>query len=341
MQAPPQRKRPHEARPAASGQPDYSREPAVFEHLDRVVTYAADGTGTRKISGVVAIHDPAGVKAYSVINFPYASSAEHVEIAYVRVRRPDGTLLATPATDAQEIPAPVTREAPFYSDLKEEQVPVRSLREGDHLEYEVRIVRTKPEAPNHFWGAENFYTVASGSVVLSETIELHIPKDAYVQTSSSKLKPTRADNATEQVYRWESSQLQPVAGKTHNELLRMEKDPALRDETEPHLPTVAWTNFHTWAEVGAWYRSMEGSRTDPDDDIRAKVKELTAGKSTDEEKTRAIYAYVGIQVHYISVPFGIGPLPSPMKPPRCSATSMAMLKTKPRCLSPCSQQPTS
>jgi len=33
-------------------------------------------------------------------------------------------------SDAQELPAPVTREAPFYSDLRKEQIPVRSLREA-------------------------------------------------------------------------------------------------------------------------------------------------------------------------------------------------------------------
>jgi len=297
-------------KPAAP--PDYSRESAIIEHLDRVYTYAPDGTGSREITGLLAIHDQAAVKAWSVLTVPFASSAEHVVIDYVRVRRADGTVLTTPATDAQELPAPVTREAPFYSDLKEDQIPVRSLREGDHLEYKFHIIRTKPEAPNHFWGEETFYTVASAAVVLSETVELHIPKDAYIQTSSPKVKPTLTDTSAaaghdaERVYRWQSSQLEPVAGKNHNALLRMEKDPALRDETEPHLPAIAWTNFHTWAEVGAWYRSMEGSRTDPDDDIRAKVKELTAGKSTDEEKTRAIYGYVGPQVRYIGVAFGIG-----------------------------------
>jgi tetratricopeptide (TPR) repeat protein len=286
--------------------PDYSRESVVMEHLDRVYTYAADGTGSREITGLIAIHDQAAVKTWSVLPIPFASSAEHVVIDYVRVRRADGTVIPTPATDVQELPAAVTREAPFYSDLKEDQIPVRSLREGDHLEYKFHVIRTKPEAPNHFWGAESFYTVSSGAVVLSENIELHIPKDAYVQVSSAQFKPTLTDTATEHVYRWQSSQLEPVAGKTHNELLRMEKDPALRDETEPHLPAVAWTNFHTWAEVGAWYRSMEGSRTDPDDDIRAKVKELTAGKSSDEEKARALYAFVSAQIRYIGVAFGIG-----------------------------------
>jgi transglutaminase-like putative cysteine protease/tetratricopeptide (TPR) repeat protein len=291
---------------SSSPKPDYSAESYVFEHLDRVFTYAADGTGVREISGVIDIRNEAAVKALSVLTFPFASSAEHVEITYVRVRRGDGTILSTPASDAQELPTAVTREAPFYSDLKEEQIPVRSLREGDHLEYKIRIVRTKPEAPNHFWGADTFFTVSSGVVILSETLELHFPRDSYAQVWSPNYKSTETDTPTEHVYRWQSSQLEPVAGKNRNALLRLEKDPTIADETEPRLPHVAWTNFHTWAEVGAWYRSMEGSRTEPDDDIRAKVKELTAGKDTEDAKARAIYAYVGPQIRYIGVAFGVG-----------------------------------
>jgi tetratricopeptide (TPR) repeat protein len=296
----------HAQKTSSPAAPNYSRESSIIEHLDRVYTYAADGTGSREITGLVAINDQAAVKVWSVLTVPFASSAEHVVIDYVRVRRTDGTLISTPATDAQELPAPVTREAPFYSDLKEEQIPIRSLREGDHLEYQFHVIRTRPEAPNHFWGEENFFTISSATVALEESIELHVPNDAYVQISSPKIKPVLTGTATERVYRWLSAQPIPIAGKTRNDLLRLEPDPALRDETEPHLPAIAWTNFHTWAEVGAWYRSMEGTRTDPDDDIRAKVKELTAGKSTDDEKARAIYGFVGPQIRYIGVAFGIG-----------------------------------
>ena len=58
--------------------------------------------------------------------------------------------------------------------------------------------------------------------------------------------------------------------------------------------------------MGEWYRSLEASRTTPDDEIKAKVAELTAGKTTDEEKVRAIYEYVSTQVRYIGVAFGVG-----------------------------------
>jgi transglutaminase-like putative cysteine protease/tetratricopeptide (TPR) repeat protein len=291
---------------AAATSTDYPGESIVFDHLTRTYTFAADGTGTREITGVIEVRNQAGVKALSILPFDFASSAEHVEIDYVRVHHADGSIVTTSPTDAQELPAEVTREAPFYSDLKQEQIPVRSLQPGDLLEYKLRFVRTKPEAPNHFWGAETLFLPSSGIVIRSEVVELRVPKEGYVQVWSPNYKPTTTDTATDRVYRWQSSQLAPTAGKEKNALLKLDNNPTLGTSDDPSLQAIAWTNFHTWQEVGAWYRSLEGSRTQPDDDIRAKVATLIAGKSTPDDKARAIYAYVSSQVRYIGVAFGIG-----------------------------------
>ncbi len=285
---------------------DYPGESYVFDHLNRTYTFAADGTGSRQFEGVVEIRNQAGVKAFSVIPFDFASSSEHVEIDYVRVRHPDGSIVTTPPSDAQEQPEQVTREAPFYSDLKQEQIPVRGLQPGDLLEYKLHIVRTKAEAPGRFWGSDSFFIPSSDVVIRSEIIELQVPQDGYVQVWSPNYKPTLTTTPTERIYRWQSSQLLPVAGKDRNALLKLDHNPTLGTSDAPPLPDVAWTNFHSWQEIGAWYRSLEGSRTQPDDDIRAKVATLIAGKSTPEDKARAIYAYVSSQVRYIGVAFGIG-----------------------------------
>jgi transglutaminase-like putative cysteine protease/tetratricopeptide (TPR) repeat protein len=285
---------------------DYPGESFVFDHLTRVYNFAADGTGSREFTGVIEIRNQAGVKAFSILPFDFASSAEHVEIDYVRVHHADGSIVTTSASDAQELPAEVTREAPFYSDLKQEQIPVRSLQPGDLLEYKVRIVRTKPEAPGHFWGNESFFLPSSGIVIRSEVVELHVPKDAYIQVWSPNYKPAVSDAPTERVYHWQSAQLAPTAGKDKNVLLKLDNNPTLGTNDEPLLPQIAWTNFHSWQEVGAWYHSLEGSRTEPNDDIRAKVATLIAGKSTPDEKARAVYAYVSSQIRYIGVAFGIG-----------------------------------
>ena len=43
------------------GKSDYSGESSVFESLSRVYTYAADGTGTRQMTGVIRVQTVLGV----------------------------------------------------------------------------------------------------------------------------------------------------------------------------------------------------------------------------------------------------------------------------------------
>jgi transglutaminase-like putative cysteine protease/tetratricopeptide (TPR) repeat protein len=235
-----------------------------------------------------------------------------VEFHYVRVRRPDGSVTETPTSNVLEQPMQVTVQAPFYSDLKVAQIPVTNLQVGDTLEWEGRIVTTKPEAPNEFWDTETFVT--EGSVVREQSVELRVPatKAVTVWTNpASGIKMQQSQQGDQKVYRWESSALRPTVGpeaetakqakKKHVETAEEELD-----AEQGKLPSVAWTTFPNWAAVGEWYRGLEASRTTPDDEIKAKVVELTAGKMTEEDKVRAIYEYVSTQVRYIGVAFGVG-----------------------------------
>lgn len=300
---------PAQAPPAPAPIADkYAAEPLIVERIATTYTYALDGTGTKQIVAVARMQSDAAARQYSVLNVPFAGANEHVEIAYVRVRKPDGTLVDTPPADAQEMPQEVTRLAPFYSDLKEKQVPVRSLRTGDKLEYSVKIVRTRAEAPGEFWGQENF---GAGVIVLESTVELHVPKSKYVNVWSPEHKPTLTETAGEKIYQWKGSQLEPTIKASKDKASEAELDakpdpPKKELNPEGEYAPIAWTTFKSWEAVGAWYRALETDRITPDADVKAKAAELTAGKSTDEEKVRALYAFVSTQVRYIGVALGVG-----------------------------------
>lgn len=135
---------------------DYSAEPIVIEKLEHIYTMAADGTGSELTTVVARVQSDALVRQFGVVNLPFAGSSQRVEIAYVRVRKADGSVTETPASQAIEMPSPVTTAAPFYSDLKQMQIPVRNLRVGDRLEWQAKVVRTKAEAPGQFWALESF-----------------------------------------------------------------------------------------------------------------------------------------------------------------------------------------
>lgn len=284
--------------PDGADKPDrFAAESVVHERLSTVYRFAADGTGSREITVVSRILSEAAARQFGVVTIGFAGGNERVELDYVRVRKPDGSVVETPVADAQEMPQEVTRLAPFYSDLKEKQIPVRNLRVGDKLEYKARIIRTKADAPGEFWGQDSFGY--GNSVVLEETIELRVPKGKYVKVWSPEYTPVTSEENGEIVYRWKGSQLEPTV-KADGKANTKEVDP------DGELPSVAWTTFKSWQDLGAWYRQLEADRVVADGDVKAKVAELIAGKTSDEEKIRALYTYVATQVRYIGVAFGVG-----------------------------------
>ncbi|HVG27543.1 MAG TPA: DUF3857 domain-containing protein [Acidobacteriaceae bacterium] len=298
--------------PLAQGATSYSSEPLVLERLSSVVQFNADGTGYRERTVVVKIQSEAAVRQLGVVSVPFASASERVEMHYVRVREPNGTVTETPISSGMEQPEEVTRMAPFYSDLKQLQVPVRNLRVGDTLEWQGRVVRTRSEAPGQFWGQETF--VSEGGVVLAESMELRVPAGKAVTVWTNPglgAKPVEAAEGAEHVYRWTQSYLKPTVGKEAEAAALAKKTRLLTleeqtDMDEGRLPSVAFTTFPSWEAVGAWYHSLVGQRSAPDEEIKAKVAEITAGKTSQEEKLRAVYEYASTQIRYIGVAFGTG-----------------------------------
>src|SRR5713226_3695321 len=130
-----------EAQPATKPpgeKPDYSQEAFVMEQFIRKVKLENDGTSVRESSARVRIQSDAGVQRYGLLTFPYENSTENVGVDYVRVLKPDGTVVPTPAENTQDMAAQITREAPFYSDLREKHVAVKGLSVGDVLEFHVQ-----------------------------------------------------------------------------------------------------------------------------------------------------------------------------------------------------------
>src|SRR5215469_4194518 len=106
-------------RPSAGS---YSKEPYVFEEIERKVRFEADGTGQRDVTWRVRIQSESAVREYGLIVYPFASSFESLEVISVHVRKPDGTVVETPTSDIQELDTAVSRQAPMYTDEREKHI---------------------------------------------------------------------------------------------------------------------------------------------------------------------------------------------------------------------------
>jgi len=287
--------------PSTASTPDYSSQAFVIEQLINKLTFENDGSGSREASLRVRVQSGAGVQKWGLLSLPYASSSETLTLDHIWVRKPDGAVIETPSENIQDMPSQVTREAPFYSDLREKQVAVKGLSPGDTVDYLAHWQVTKPLTPGQFWTA---YAFTTDSIVLEERLEISVPRDRAVKFRSSDPQPVVTEEGLRRIYTWTRKNTD-VKNKGDQDDKEEETKTQMARGRFP-APEVLLSSFKNWEEVGRTYSDLQRERVQPTPEIKAKAAELVKDAKDEDAKIRAIYNYVSLQVRYIGIAFGIG-----------------------------------
>ncbi len=274
---------------------DTSKEAVVFDRVETIARYEDDGTGQQETNAIIRVQSQAGVQAMGQLIFGYSAATEKLEVDYVRVRKPDGRTIETPASGAQDFAPEVLREAPAYSDYRERHVSVTSLQPGDVLEYHTITHITTPLALHEFWYEHVFLkNVAVGE----ERLRIDVPKARTVKLKSPDHKYDTSESGDRRIYTWVIQRVLPDR-KQNRDI----------EQREPDLtPDVQMSTFADWQQVGQWYAQLQGERVVVGDSIRKKAAELTHGEASPTEKTRSLYDFVARNIRYVSLSFGVGRL---------------------------------
>jgi len=274
---------------------DFRDEPFVIEQMRTVVRFENKGQQRREQTARVRVQSDAGVQRLSQLVFGYSSANEQMEMAWVRVRRADGSVVEASVADMQDLPSPVAREAPVYSDFREKHITVPGLQPGQQLEYSIIVRTDKPLIPDQFWME---YAFDKQNIILDEQLEISLPRDREVKLrTASGFEPVVSDEGDRRIYRWKRANL---VRESDSDKKKKQK-PA-----KPELPEIELSTLRTWDEVGRWYWSLQKERITPTAAVQAKAAELVKNKKTDLEKVTALYDFVATNFHYVSLSFGLG-----------------------------------
>jgi len=272
-----------------------SEEAAVFERILNRVRFENDGTEVGETEAVIRIQSQAGVEAFGQLVFGYSSATEKLEVEYVRVRKPDGQVVVTPESTAQDFAPDVLKEAPMYSDYRQRHISVAALRPGDTLEYRTVTRVLTPLAAGNFWYE---YTFPKGMVVNEDRLEIDVPKAREVKLKAPTHEPEIDETADRRIYTWVARDIHPERDKDRDK----DKDEADEDTG----PDVQLTTFTDWKQVAQWYARLQGERMTVAASVQKKADELTRGADTPTEKARRLYDFVARNVRYVSISLGIG-----------------------------------
>jgi tetratricopeptide (TPR) repeat protein/transglutaminase-like putative cysteine protease len=271
---------------------DNAEEAAIYERILNRARFENDGTGVEETEAVIRIQSQAGVEQFGQLVFGYSAATEQLKVEYVRVRKPDGKVVTTPDSTAQDFAPDILKEAPMYSDYRQRHISVAALQPGDTLEYHTVTRIVTPLAAGQFWYEHTF---PKGVVVNEDRLEIDIPKSREVKLKTPVRKPEIQESGERRIYTWVVKDIRPEREKDED-----------RDADEELGPDVQLTTFADWKQLAQWYARLQGERMVLDDSVRKKAAELTKGANSPTEKARRLYDFVARNVRYVSLSFGIG-----------------------------------
>src|SRR5215469_356650 len=119
--------------PSAKPATDYSQEAFFTELYKESFRFENDGPGREQMDARIRVNSDSGVQALGQLKVGYSALSDKLEIAYVRVIKPDGTVITAQESAVQHVTYP---NALMYSDYHEKHISVPALRPGDVVEYQ-------------------------------------------------------------------------------------------------------------------------------------------------------------------------------------------------------------
>lgn len=284
---------------------DYPDEPYVVEWKRGHIRFENDGTGTIITEARIHLQSQLGLTKVGQLVFPYNAENEDLEIRSVRVTKPDGKAVTAGPEAVQDLSAPVARQAPMYTDAREKHVSVPGLAVGDILEYVTVKKVSRPLVPGQFW--ENWLLIGD-AICLDEEVEVNGPKGRTLKMKApSDATLSTHEDGDRTIYTWKTATLaRPTGVNPFANLKKFDIEMILKAMTPRQGRRILFSTFENWEAVASWYEGLERDRRIPSAEVKAEADEIVKGKSTDLEKAQALYEWVGRNVRYVSLSFGVG-----------------------------------
>lgn len=271
----------------------------VLDEADVYVT--TGGLATTEACQVFKVLTDAGVRERSVLRWEYDPDTYRVTIRSVRVHRADGTIEEVDLGRLTDQPA--IQHAIYWGSQQHllslprleinDSVEVRTSRTGFNIAYlrEREEADLIPPMPGHWYEVTLFQ---GDHPIVHKRYSVHMPKELPVQYQvyNGKLENSQWFGDGTIIHTWIARDVPAV---------KREPNMVALDDA---VPKLVMATLATWEEKSRWFYEVNESQFEADDAIRAKVEELTAGLTSEEDKIAAVTHWVADHVRYIGTKQG-------------------------------------
>ncbi len=272
---------------------DYPDQPFVYLFDDGVLRFESDGRARRTYRQVVQILTQQSAAQWGDATFPYSSERQRLTINWIRVLRPDGTVISAKPAHEQESIAPVAQDAPVYSDTRVRQVTLSGVAANTILDYSYTVEDKKPLIPGDFYSTWRLNTghVTRRSRFVVDVPDTYIPR---VQERNIHFARQTDINHGRRVYTWATT-----------DVPRPEREPFAPD-SNPLSAQITIAAPLSWGDVAAWYAQLSHDRYKVTPALAQQLSTVVSEATTLEDSIKALHRWVAQDFRYVSLSLGLG-----------------------------------
>ena len=270
---------------------DYADQPYIYLLDDGIVTYEADGTGTRTYRQVIQILTPEAAERWGEQSFGYSTDREKLTLNWARVLKPDGTVISEKPVHEQESMAPVAMEAPVYSDEMIHRISLGGVAPGTIVDYSYTVRTLKPVIPGDFFSS---WSVTTGRPTRRSRLIVDLPESLKPRIEEHHLTFARKETVVKgrRIYTWARA-----------EIPKLDVEPLAPDSS--YGESLAISSPITWAGIATWYAGLSKDRYTITPAIDSALSRTLAGSKTLDDSLRAVHRWVAQDFRYVSLSLGI------------------------------------
>lgn len=252
-----------------------------------------DGTGTRTMRSVVHVLQQSVVNNLSERRFSWQPSRQDLTIDWIRVLRPDGTVVSdAPSTD-QTADATANMQNPMYVDSRTRRMSLSGVAPNTIVDIQYTITDRAPWRAGDFLLGWSFSPTAPTRV---SQLRVSAPESwaPFIQENNLTFRRRERVKDGRRIYEWRTTQPRVVRPAPY------------APSTDDVRMSVALAAPEPWDSVTAWYDGLARSRYVADDALIARLDSIARGARTRGDSLRALHKWIAQDIRYVSVSLGLG-----------------------------------
>lgn len=227
----------------------------------------------------------------------YREDYSRVKILYANTIKPDGTSVPLKEEDIMDSAAYSQYEE--YTDIKEKKFTMPAIEPNCIVEYAYEVKHTRPFLLYDYYTR---FAIQEYFPVKENVMEIILPggRELHIANFKTGIKPVVEDYGGKTKYIFTS--------QNSSEIIPEPNMPRPTDKDV--FPQVHCWTLSSWTMISKWYAGLMKEQMQPDEALDDFTRKLIAGKTTEEDKIRAIFHFVAREIRYVAVEIG----PHTMKP---------------------------